>query len=226
MSDQTILIIEDDLRLATFTRMSLETQGYQTHLTVTGAEGFKQLSCQKIDLILLDLELPDGNGIQLCQKIRKQWNTPVIIFSAERSVETKIQALEAGANDYIVKPVDVRELLARVKAQLRAYLLKNTCLQIGLLRFDQSQDLFFCNQLPLILSEMEHKLLKVFFIHSPDLLSKADLYSQIWEGAFLPDRDAHLVETHINRLRNRLKKWPTQCQIQTVYGKGYFLRSC
>ena len=233
MTAQKLLIIEDDLRLATFTRMSLETQGYHTCLTVTGSEGCRQLAQQQIDLVLLDLELPDGSGIDFCRQIRARWTLPVIIFSAERNIETKIKALEAGANDYIVKPIDVRELLARVRVQLRdaqppsgPQTRTGVQASIGKLRFDTPQNFFYADELPLPLSEIEHNLLRVFFHSSPALLSKAELYHQIWGGSYQPERDAHLVETHVSRLRSRLKNSDADCRIQTLYGKGYYLTPC
>lgn len=221
MQAQTLLIIEDDLRLAALVRLSLEAAGYQTCLAMTGAEGLRQLAQQPIALVLLDQELPDGRGIDFCRQIHAQWQGPVIFFSAEQNVETKIQALEAGARDYIVKPVDVRELLARVKVQLREPAPAQPV--FGSLRYEPEQELFYEGATPMVLSELEQNLLLAFFQQAPGLVSKAELYRRVWGGDYQPERDAHLVEAHVSRLRARLKQSLTACKIQTVYGKGYFL---
>lgn len=220
-----ILIIEDDLRLATFIQMSLQARGHCTHLALTGHAGLSFLESEAIDLILLDLDLPDIPGVSLCARLRPHYRLPILIFSAEGQVAKKVEALEAGANDYIVKPIDVRELLARVDAQLQAVsrLVQAGSRTCGKLTYCPEKDQFHSQTMPLSLNVTSHQLLRSLFQKAGEVLSKAELYAQVWNGPYVAERDSHLLEVNISRLRKQLKKCESACQIQTAYGKGYYL---
>lgn len=220
-----ILIIEDDLRLATFTQMTLEAKGYVTELALTGEAGQRCLLAQPVDLILLDLDLPDISGLALCQRLREQTSVPIVIFSAEGHVPTKVTALEAGANDYIVKPIDTRELLARVQAQLQAVLRQQGLSEqkLGQLLYAPDKELFMTPCGRLVLSETGHQVLRALFQKAGQVMTKHELYTQAWQGDYVPERDSHLIEVQISRLRKQLKASDSGCQILSAYGKGYYL---
>lgn len=220
-----VLIIEDDLRLATFTQMTLQAKGYATHLALTGEAGLRCLESESIALILLDLDLPDISGVKLCQKIRQQYALPIVIFSAEGQVSAKVEALEAGANDYIVKPIDTRELLARVQAQLAAFSRQHISAikPLGKLKFCPHKNQFSTGTGALYLTEAEHKLLLALFQNEGTVLTKSELYHQIAQTPYETERDGHLIEVKISRLRKQLKKSDSDCQILPAYGKGYYL---
>lgn len=221
----SVLIIEDDLRLATFIQMTLQAKGYATHLALTGDAGLRCLADTAIDLILLDLDLPDISGLQLCRQLRHSQTLPIVIFSAEGQVQAKVEALEAGANDYIVKPIDIRELLARVQAQIEAVTRQKAPLVrcLGQLRYCALKQQFSTPDCILHLSDNEYRLLLALFDCAGQVLSKADLYNRLALGEYLPGRDGHLIEVKISRLRKQLKKCASRCQILPAYGKGYYL---
>ncbi len=219
-----ILIIEDDLRLGSFTKMTLEATGYLTELVLTASAASQYLQANSVDLVLLDLDLPDLSGIELCKSLRELYTFPIVFFSAEGGLQKKLDALEAGANDYIVKPIDIRELLARVKAQLQAV---NRSAQgptppKGRISYTIDSDQFYTEAGLLPLSDTAKKILYLLFQHEK-VFSKAEIYQQVWHQDYLETRDGHLIESQISRLRKQLKAYPTACQIKTRYGQGYYL---
>jgi DNA-binding response OmpR family regulator len=205
--------------------MTLQAKGYGTHLALTGEAGQRCLESEAIDLILLDLDLPDIAGVRLCQMIRQKYTLPIVIFSAEGQIDAKVEALEAGANDYIVKPIDIRELLARVQAQLKA-ISRQTPSAIkpqGNLSYCQAKNQFQTPTGMIYLTENEHQLLLALFQKQGEVMTKSELYAQINSSSYDSERDAHLVEVKISRLRKQLKKFGSSCQILPAYGKGYYL---
>lgn len=220
-----VLIIEDDLRLGTFTKMTLDATGYQTELVLTATAGRNYLRGNQVDLVILDLDLPDISGIELCKDLRTRYAFPIVFFSAEGSLNKKIAALEAGANDYIVKPIDIRELLARVQSQMHAFQRKSALplLKRGKLSY-QPESEQFCTDLELLpLSETAKKILLLLFRDESKVFAKTDIYQQVWGSDYLEVRDGHLVENQISRLRKQLKSYQTGCQIKTRYAQGYYL---
>ena len=223
----TLLIVEDDVRLGNFTKMALKAEGHRVHLVSTGSDARTFLEHYPVSLILLDLELPDMQGLELCGEFSKLYDIPIIVFSAEAQVNTKVKALSVGARDYVVKPVDLRELAARVQAQIRLQKKEPEphAYEEGNLRYDCVSKIFTIDGTVFVLSENLSEILQVLLQSPGKVFSKAELYQRVWKCKYQPLRDSHLVETQISRLRQMLKKRKCQCKIRSRYGKGYFLCS-
>ena len=223
-----ILIIEDDIAIAEIQRDFLEIEGFEITIITDGLKGYHTALENAYDLILLDLMLPNMNGIDICRGIRSQINVPIIMVTAKGEDADKVRGLGLGADDYIAKPFSPTELVARVKANLAQYqrMQKSNAtpasdmLTIGAIAINQGTHRVYVNQAEVALKHREYELL-AFLMTNPDLVfSKEHLYERIWGmDAF---GDLKTVAVHINRLREKIEKDPQNpLHIQTVWGAGY-----
>ncbi len=222
-----ILIIEDEPELARLIELHLRDQGHDVVVAGDGNRGLDLALMSDFDLVILDLMLPDLDGLEICQKIRRQTNyTPILMVTAKSSEFDRVLGLEVGADDYLTKPFSVRELLARVKAILRrieavssARRQKQT-ITAGELRIDvQKRQVRIADEL-LHLTAKEFDLLVQFARHPGRVYSRAELLDQVW--GYGHDGYEHTVNSHINRLRAKLEKDPANPRyILTVWGVGY-----
>ncbi|WP_295997912.1 response regulator transcription factor [Rugamonas sp.] len=223
-----ILIVEDDMPIADLLRLHLQDEGYQVTHCADGNEGLAQLRAGRWDALILDLMLPGVDGLEICRQARAMPTyTPIIITSARSSEVHRILGLELGADDYLVKPFSVLELVARVKALLRraAAMAKpgrgdNGALALNGVALDPITRQASADGKPLELTPREFDLL-YFFVHHPDkVFSRLELLNQVW--GYQHDGYEHTVNTHINRLRAKIEADPAQpVRILTVWGKGY-----
>jgi len=223
-----ILIVEDDMPIADLLRLHLKDEGYQVTHCADGNEGLAQLRAGGWDALILDLMLPGVDGLEICRQARAMPTyTPIIITSARSSEVHRILGLELGADDYLVKPFSVLELVARVKALLRraAAMARNQRSEGGALELhgvalDPVTRQASADGKPLDLTPREFDLLYFFVKHPGKVFSRLDLLNQVW--GYQHDGYEHTVNTHINRLRAKIEADPAQpVRILTVWGKGY-----
>ena len=223
-----ILIIEDDIAIAELERDYLEISGYETEIATDGDIGLKLAGSKEFDLILLDLMLPGKNGFDLCREIRKKREIPILMVTARKESIDKIRGLGLGADDYIVKPFDPAELVARVKAHLSRYerltaVDKPTSLQeiiVGKLRILPQAWRVYVDDKEIRLTSKEFELL-LFLATNPNIVfTKDNLFNSIWGQDAMGDVATVIV--HINRLREKIEEDSSNpCYIETVWGAGY-----
>jgi DNA-binding response OmpR family regulator len=221
-----ILIVEDDEGAAEILQKALTAQQYLVELSANGQEGWELTEAFDYDLILLDVKLPKLDGITFCEQLREKGDrTPVVLLTAQDSSTNKIAGLDAGADDYVVKPYDVDELLARIRALLRrggAPL--SPVLEWGDLHLDPSNCEVVYNGQPLHLTAKEYTLLELFLRNTHRIFSQSALIDRLWSMEEYPNENT--VRAHIKSLRQKLKKSGAAADfIETVYGLGYRLKS-
>lgn len=230
MSKHMILVVEDDIDINGLISRYLQKQNYSVHSAFDGKEALELISSNDYHLIILDLMLPEVDGYSILEVIRKKKNVPVLILSAKSDETDKIEALDLGADDYITKPFTVGELLARVNAQIRRYVILNSSTQStnNILRFKNLRinlDTYeaFKDDTPISLSAKEFEILKLFIENPNKVFSKPQLYREIWKDEYLGDDNVIMVQ--INRLRSKIEDNPSNpAYIQTVWGIGYKLK--
>ncbi|MEL6381184.1 MAG: response regulator transcription factor [Cyanobacteria bacterium J06626_18] len=221
-----LLLVEDDAPLAAVIAEALEDSGYVVDIAHDGEVGWHQAKDQEYGLILLDCMLPKLDGVRLCQRLRSLGSTvPILMLTARDASTDKVLGLDAGADDYLVKPIDLPELLARIRAVMRRYQMAPTeALGWGDLRLHPgNHEVTYANQL-VALTPTEFALLELFLHSGKRVLSRWVIISQLWDLENPPSEDA--VKVHIKGLRQKLKQAGAPPNlIETVRGVGYRLQS-
>lgn len=220
-----ILIVDDDKDLALITADTLEAYGYCTSMVYSVEETFEILTREHFDLILLDINLPDGTGFELCQEIRDMSKVPVIFASARTSEDDKIKGLDMGGDDYMEKPYSLKELLARINALIRRTYgeeEKDNTYSFGEIQVNVAQRSVTCNGQQVKMALKEFDLLAYLCANANKALSKEKLLHEVW-GTF-SEAEISTVAVHIRWLREKLEKDPSKPElIRTVWGVGYML---
>ena len=222
---QRILIIEDERPLAEAVEFSLEKEGYEVDIALDGETGWRMCEGGEYDLILLDLMLPGMDGMEICRSIRKESATPVIMLTAKDSDVDKILGLEMGADDYVTKPFNMRELVARVRAVLRRAKTEEPQrtggrLQVGDIVIDMERHEVVVDEKVVEMPLMEYRLLELFMRNPGKALAREYLLNKAWEGDFYGQTKT--LDVHIRRLREKIEKDPANPErIITVRGVGY-----
>ncbi len=220
-----ILVIEDSVDVNKMLAEVLIDAGYQVQSVYTGTDGLNEIKNNHYDLVLLDIMLPYKSGDEILKEMRSLSETPVIIISAKDMVGIKIDFLKLGADDYITKPFDLGEVVARVESNLRRS--RKLAQEIRVYRYkdmllDDSTKLVSINGNDIDLTAKEYMILEHLLKYQRKVFTKANLYESIWNDQYLGDDNA--VKTHISNLRNKLKKAnPQEEYIETVWGFGYRL---
>jgi DNA-binding response OmpR family regulator len=223
----TLLFIEDDDGIRLALRLALEDEGYTVHEAVNGTEGLEMFRQHDVDLVLLDLRLPDMSGFDVCRAMRTDSIVPIIIITAQTDTYDMVAGLEAGADDYVTKPVVPKELAARIRALLRRVHLhevssapKST--KFGEIELRREQGIVLRNGEELSLTKTEYRLLCEFADHAGAVLSRDQLLERVWGYEYLGD--SRLVDAHVRRLRLKVEDHPDDPKlIVTVRGIGYRL---
>lgn len=221
-----ILLVEDDQRIAIALMETLRDRQYQVDLGEDGESGWEFLQAFNYELILLDITLPKLNGIQLCQRLRKAGiQTPVLMLTARDSSSDKVLGLDAGADDYVVKPFDLAELTARIRALLRrGTTVLPTVLEWGDLRLNPSSYEVNYGENLLHLTPKEYQLLELFIRKNKMVLSRSLILDNLWSFEEPPGEET--VKVHIKDLRKKLRIAGAPPDfIETVYGVGYRLKN-
>mgnify|MGYP003397355737 CR=1 FL=1 len=218
-----VLVVEDDAEIAQLLKTVLEQADYQVVVFFSGKTVLEEISTQHYDLILLDLMLPEIQGEDLLPQIREINQIPVIIVSAKGSLYSKIEMLQMGADDYIAKPFEPQEVLARMMAALRRYRGPNheKILYDDFVIDDNAQKAFLQGQ-ELILTGKEYAILKLLCSYPSKVFSKANLFESVWNEPYAYENNT--LGAHISNLRKKLKEQTKKDYIETVWGIGYKIK--
>ena len=216
-----LLIIEDEASLRTQLQTQLRKAGYAVDCAAEGKEGLYLGNEYPIDLAVVDLGLPEMSGIEVIQHWRHAGKKfPILILTARGRWQDKVQGLEAGADDYLVKPFHAEELFARIKALLRrAAGAAQPEIRCGPVILDTSAQTVSVNGQPLDLTAFEYKVLEYLMLHTGEVISKTELTEHIYDQDF--DRDSNVIEVFIGRLRRKLDPDNRHHPIETLRGRGY-----
>ncbi len=227
MSKLSVLIIEDEENICNFIKTSLRPQGYKITTASTAAEGLSIVNSGSCDLVLLDLGLPDADGLEIIRQVRSWSSLPIIVISARTKEQDKVHALDAGADDYITKPFGTAELMARIRAALRhsnrldsdteLYKRPYVC---GDLTVDFDKRLVFLNGESIHLTQIEYRLVSLLARNAGRVLTYDNILTQIW-GPYI-ERNNQILRVNMANVRRKLEKNPADPQyIFTEVGIGY-----
>ncbi|HEX7671596.1 MAG TPA: response regulator [Polyangiaceae bacterium] len=230
MSDgPLVLVVEDEPQMRRFLRASLGSHGFRLIEAETSQEALAQATTHSPDIVLMDLGLPDGDGMELTRRLREWSRVPVIVISARGREEDKVEALDAGADDYLTKPFGVNELLARIRVALRHASQAGTVsasplLDLGLLRVDQEHRVVTVDGREVHLTPIEYKLLVLLAKNAGKVLTHRQILSEVWGPAYVGQ--THYVRVRMAELRKKLESGgaPTRLLL-TEPGVGYRLRA-
>jgi len=220
-----ILLIEDDSALASTLPGHLQSEGYSVELAADGETGLDRATHDYFDLIILDIALPGESGLEVCRELRQQLITaPILMLSARSQTVDKVLGLKIGADDYITKPFDMLEVLARIEAHMRRVpsgsARPGAIHQFGPIRVDFRRAEVFRHGSPVALSAREFQLLKYFIEHRGATLSRKELLKEVWGYVGVPS--TRTVEVHVSTLRRKLEADPSHPQLfRTIIGLGY-----
>ncbi len=227
MEERNILIVEDEVRIADTLRVGLSENGYDVEVAYDGRLGYKLFQSRPFNLVVLDINLPVYSGYQLCKMIRANNNNiPIIMLTALSSLEDKIEGYDSGADDYIIKPFEFRELMMKIRVLLRrsgnerapvGSTLRAADLQLNLDTKEVRRDGQIIN-----LTAKEFQLLEFLIRNKNRVVSRADIAINVWEIDF--DTNTNIIDVYINYVRNKVDKPFDKKLIQTQIGMGYILK--
>lgn len=218
-----VLVVEDDTELAEILRRGLEEQLYAVQVATDGETGRHHALTEDFEIILLDLMLPVVDGVTICKDLRAQGHlTPVIMLTARDHVDDRILGLDAGADDYVVKPFSMGELLARMRSLRRRVTMRpSEMLRVGELSLDPSADHAFRGDRKIPLTAREFSVLQYFMQNSNRVVSRTLILENVWDANY--DGLSNIVDVYVNSLRNKLEESGEPRLIKTVRGRGYML---
>ncbi len=219
-----IIVIEDEPTIRRFVRMSLEAEGYRVFEADTVQRGLIEAGTRQPDMVVLDLGLPDGDGVGFIRDLRTWSEIPVIVLSARTTECDKVEALDAGADDYLTKPFGAAELLARVRAQLRRRSqiggAQSAVFEFGKVRIDLGRRSVERDGKPLHLTPIEYRLLAHLIAHPDSVLTHRQLLKNVWGPSYADD--SHYLRVYMGHLRKKLEDDPSQPKhLVTETGVGY-----
>ncbi len=224
---QRILIVEDEVKVANAVKMGLEENGFEVDAAYDGRIGIGLASSQDYDLVILDLNLPHHNGYEICEVIRRRNNkVPVIMLTALGGMDDKMQAFELGADDYLVKPFDFRELLARIRVFLKRAGAEVPAVQrhkivIADLEIDRERKEVTRAGKKITLTAKEFQLLELLAVHKGKVISKLTIAEKVWNIDF--DTGTNVIEVYMNFLRKKIDKDFDLKLLHTKTGMGYYI---
>ena len=218
-----ILIIEDEAQLCRSIAEGLRMNGYETDTCFDGNEGLELCMTENYDLILLDLNLPGIDGLEILRQFRDfNSTTPVLILSARGQIQDKVEGLDLGANDYLTKPFHFEELEARIRSLTRRkFIQEDICLKCGRITFDTRTRKASIDDIPLSLTRKESALLEYFLLHQGRIISQEEMIEHLWDGSV--NSFSNSIRVHISSLRKKLRTALGSDPIQNKVGQGYIL---
>ncbi len=224
---ETILVIEDEEKILQFLRRGLEYEGYQVQTAEDGKEGLALAEESPPDLAIIDWMLPEVelglDGLEVCRRLREQSDLPIIMLTAKDSVPDRVRGLDAGADDYLVKPFALNELLARVRALIRRTKPEvPDVLEFADLRLDTGTHQAFRGDRSIELTAKEYELLELFLRHPRQVLTRDLIYDRVWGYDF--GGESNIIEVYVRYLRQKTEAKGEMRLIHTIRGVGYVLR--
>lgn len=229
INNSKILIVEDDININNLLFEILNDAGYKVIQSYSGTEAKLWLEKENFDLILLDLMLPGLSGEELVSLIRERHTMPILIISANLNIITKVELLQMGADDYIEKPFDIKEVLARVEAQLRRYKEFSNTNQSNILRsknliLNEDEMKVTINNNILKLTKKEYDIIHLLLRYPKKVFTKSNLFEKVWDDEIYIDDNS--LNVHISNLRNKIAEYDSENEyIETVWGIGFKLKS-
>ncbi len=220
-----VLVVEDEVKLATLLARGLTEEGYAVDVTGSGSEALWYATENEYDVVLLDLGLSDGDGIEVCRTLRAddRW-APIIVVTARDDVQDRVTLLDLGADDYLTKPIVFEELVARIRAVVRrGQPPRPSVLSVGDLVLDPATRSVSRGTQPVELTAKEFALLEYFLRNADRVLTRADLIEHVWDFAF--EGDARIVDVYVRYLRRKIDEPFGTTTIETVRGAGYRVRA-
>lgn len=219
-----LLIVEDDNHINSMISESFSKAGYECVSAYSGTEAMLHIGNEKYDLIILDLMLPGISGQEVLQRTRALNQIPVIVLSAKDELDTKVDLLTLGANDYITKPFELKELEARVLVQLRnskSELDKNNSLEYKELKLDLDKKVFSVGNQQVMLTAQEQRIMELLLRYPGKVFSKNEIYEYAWNDFYMGEDKT--INVHVSNIRQKLKKVSDNDYIETVWGLGFKL---
>lgn len=218
-----VLVVEDEKGIAEFLKDGLEEEAFAVDIAPEGRSGLQMAEVNDYDLILLDWMLPGMSGIELCRQLRKEKNdTPIIFLTAKDTAQDAVFGLESGANDYIRKPFEFEELLARIRVQLRSSTNEHSILKLGDTELNLDTHQVFRGTREVILTQKEFALLEFLLRNKGKVCTRTRIIEHVWDIHF--EADTSVIDVYINFLRKKLDDGSGKSFIHTVRGSGYIAR--
>lgn len=219
-----ILVIDDDKKISSMMKRGLTFEGYEVEVANNGREGLMQILEQTPDLVILDVMMPGIDGLEVCRRLRKEGNIPILMVTGRDSVADRVEGLETGADDYLVKPFAFEELVARVKALLRRAdpNMETDFIHFADLTLNLASRSAVRNGRQIDLSTTEFNLLELFMRNPERVLSRDLIMERVWDFNF--QGESNVLEVYVGYLRNKLEKQNEQRLIHTVRGAGYVMK--
>jgi DNA-binding response OmpR family regulator len=216
-----VVVVDDEDSILEFVELGLRYEGFEVELARDGPAALEAVARRRPDLVILDLNLPGLDGLEVCRRLRQRSDVPIIMLTARGEVDERVEGLEAGADDYLPKPFKFKELIARVRAVLRRQTsLAERVLRFGPLALNRDTRELFMDGRPIPLTPREFDLLEVFMLHPRQVLTRESLLDRVWGTDYLGD--GNLIEVHVSALRDKLSDQERRL-IRTVRGVGYAL---
>ena len=216
-----VLVVDDEESILDFVQMGLEYEGFTVEVVTDGPKALESFAARRPDLVILDLNLPGLDGMEVCRRVRQSSDVPIIMLTARGDVDERVEGLEAGADDYLPKPFRFKELLARVRAVLRRRVsLVEQTLRYGDLLLNRGTRELFQDGRPIQLTPREFDLLEQFMLHPRQVMTRDVMLDRVWGTDYIGD--GNLIEVHISALRDKLGDHQRKL-IRTVRGLGYAL---
>lgn len=221
--NERILIIEDDKAIVRVLERSLVYEGYEVDSAMNGEHGLELVQKKSPDLIILDLMLPGMDGLEFTKKIREENNVPILMLTARGGLEDRVQGLDSGADDYMVKPFELEELLARIRSLLRrSSSERSIVLKFEDLKLDTHTRTAQRGERSISLTTKEYELLEIFMLHQREILSREMIFDRVWGYDF--GGESNVLDVYIRYLRQKLEGEEDSRLIHTIRGTGYVLR--
>lgn len=221
--DERILIIEDDEEILRVLNRVLTYEGYFVDTALTGLAGLTLASEQRPDLVILDWMLPKMDGLEVCRRLQQIGNQPILMLTAKDTLHDRVEGLDAGADDYVVKPFEIEELLARIRALLRRTAADRVkVLEFGDLKLDSKSHKAFRGDREIVLTKKEYDLLDLFMRHPRQVLPREVIFDRVWDYDF--GGESNVLDVYIRYLRQKLEQEGEPRLIYTVRGVGYIFR--
>ena len=217
----TILLVEDNPHIMKINAEVLALHGYEVLRAETAAEARKQLSWHTVNLIVLDIMLPDGNGVELCRELKLRYHIPILFLTALGENQDVVEGLRAGGDDYLPKPYDLEVLVARVEARLRADADSRRYLSYGNLKLDTVSSVGYVNGRDILLTQKEFIVLLFLTQNAEHKVTQAELMREAWGAE--SEAENRALWTLISRLRKKLKSEESRLEISSLRGGGYLL---